>query len=290
MTRNEFLDLSERDFERSLIDSARADSSPKNVELVWASFASALTGAAKHLEVSGLHRLELEQKVENLQESEMARVAHSSFARAPVWLLAGALGGSALTAALLLSPGHTIASPPHRQFLPPAAPVPTSVQPLHPMALESNPANAGASALGPGLSVANRHVLGQDGVMVRDRVAGPALHSVRRQSSIPVGSVEAQARVGASERVESTLAAEVDQLDAARTAYRAGAYQEAISLVDSYHRRFPRGVLAPDAEVVAILSLGEQKNRSGAVERAARFLEMYPKDPHAGLVRHLALP
>jgi len=284
--------LSEHDFERSLVDSAQTDSSPKNVQLVWASFSSALTGAVNHLEpVSGLHRVETGQKAENPQRTELAHAARSSFGKAPVWVLVGAVGGSALTAALLLSTGHSVESFSHRQLSLPEASVPISIQPIHPMASNPDPTSTSMSGSGTSLSAASRQVpVPVAAAKLRERAARPDLHSDWRQAGVPAGSAETQARVAASERVESTLAAEVDQLDAARTAYRAGAYQEAISLVEIYHRRFPRGVLAPDAEVVAIQSLCEQKNRLGAAKRATRFLEMYPKDPHAGLVRQWAEP
>ncbi len=92
----------------------------------------------------------------------------------------------------------------------------------------------------------------------------------------------------AGEGAASTLGAEVARLDSAREAFRAGAFDEAIRRVESYHREFPQGVLAPDAEVVAIEALAEQKERDEAAARAAAFLANYPADPHAAKVRRWA--
>ncbi len=50
----------------------------------------------------------------------------------------------------------------------------------------------------------------------------------------------------------STLTVEVEPLDAARITCRAGVYDEAIRLVARDHREYGHGVLAPDADVVAL--------------------------------------
>jgi outer membrane protein assembly factor BamD (BamD/ComL family) len=55
-----------------------------------------------------------------------------------------------------------------------------------------------------------------------------------------------------------------------------------------YHRDFPSGTLAPDAEVVAIEALVDMKDRTTMARRAARFLALYPTDPHANRVKRLA--
>ncbi len=86
----------------------------------------------------------------------------------------------------------------------------------------------------------------------------------------------------------STLAAEVARIDTARTAAALGDYDEAIRLVARYHRDFPRGTLAPDADVVALEAWAAQGNAAETSRLAALFLARYPNDPHAERVRRLA--
>jgi outer membrane protein assembly factor BamD (BamD/ComL family) len=84
------------------------------------------------------------------------------------------------------------------------------------------------------------------------------------------------------------LAAEVAALDAVRAAMTARDAHEALVLVETYHRNFPEGQLAPDAEMLAIEALETQGERAEMARRASRFLNQYPNDPHAPRVRLLA--
>ena len=103
-------------------------------------------------------------------------------------------------------------------------------------------------------------------------------------------SIDAPSSLPLTEAREPTLAAQVRQLDAARTACRIGAYGEAIRLVENYHREFPNGALTPDADVVAIEALVGKQDRAAAARQAHAFLAKYPRDPHAALVRQWAEP
>jgi hypothetical protein len=102
---------------------------------------------------------------------------------------------------------------------------------------------------------------------------------------------ESPARVPAvssrAPRSESDLRAQVTLLDAARAAAARGGYDAALRLVEQFHRKFPAGELSPDAEVVAIEVLAAEGARAAFEERAARFLERHPDDPHAGRVAAL---
>jgi outer membrane protein assembly factor BamD (BamD/ComL family) len=89
-------------------------------------------------------------------------------------------------------------------------------------------------------------------------------------------------------RVRSTLAAEVARLDAARTALEIGAFDEALRLVTRFHRDFPNGELATEADVLRIEALSARNDQAGARREAARFLERHGNDPHADRVRQIA--
>jgi TolA-binding protein len=86
----------------------------------------------------------------------------------------------------------------------------------------------------------------------------------------------------------STLAAEVSRIDTARTANASGDYDEAMRVIERYHRDFPQGALAPDADVVALEAVAAKHDHDEIARRAALFLSRYPGDPHAARVKWLA--
>jgi hypothetical protein len=85
----------------------------------------------------------------------------------------------------------------------------------------------------------------------------------------------------------STLAQQVERLDAATTALGEGRHADALAIVAGFHRDFPGAALAPDAEAVAIEALAARGDRAAVTRRGARFLDLHPKDPHAARVRTL---
>jgi hypothetical protein len=91
----------------------------------------------------------------------------------------------------------------------------------------------------------------------------------------------------ASERA-SRLAREVAALDAARASLAIGAAQSALRQIERYRAEFPAGELAADAEAVAIEALAAEGDHSALAQAAQRFLDRYPRDPHAPRVRELA--
>ncbi len=86
----------------------------------------------------------------------------------------------------------------------------------------------------------------------------------------------------------SALAAEVARLDTARTSNAVGDYDGTVQLIERYHRDFPDGALAPDADVVALEAVAAKRDQAETARRAALFLSRYPGDPHAARVRWLA--
>jgi TolA-binding protein len=173
------------------------------------------------------------------------------------WLLLGALGGSAVTAAVMIRArsGRTDAPP---AVIVEKARVPAQV---------AAPANAPSLGIGPATPLA--------APTAQPRHAGRSRAQFARQDA---GGPRASA---------STLAAEVSRIDAARTANAGGDYDEAIWLIDRYHRDFPDGALAPDAEVVALEAVAAKRDRPETARRAALFLSRYPDDPHAARVKWL---
>ena len=285
-------ELSGSDFERSLLDSARADPSPQNVQIAWANFAGAMRLAASHVEPgSGLHAINHPEQTVGHARGELTQGVRVGIGKAATWLVVGAIGGSALTAGLLMrriggTPGDAApaAAPPVPAVLAPSkghstlqssamAPIAKGV------ALDAQPATPHQ----PSVSHVKtpRQSTGADLVEsgVRDDQVGSTRLSTDSSSSLP-----------STKDRKSSLAAQVRRLDAARTAYRIGAYNDAIRLVEDYHREFPNGVLAPDADVVAIESLIGKQDREAAVRQANAFLAKYPKDPHAALVRQWSEP
>jgi TolA-binding protein len=283
-------ELSEPDFERSLLDSARADPLPQNVQIAWANFAGALRLAAAHVEPgSGLHTIKHPEQAVGHATGKITQGIRAGFGKATTWLIVGAIGGSALTAALLI--GRTRGAP--------RDPARAAAQLAPAVSAPSNGNSAlSFTAVAPAASVAAsdaetshqpwasrpKTLRQSTGVNLVERRVGDG------QAALPRPSIDATSNRSLNEDPGSTLAAQVRRLDAARTAYRIGAYSEAIRLVENYHREFPNGVLAPDADVVAIEALVGKQDRTAAAQRADAFLAKYPKDPHAALVRQWAEP
>jgi hypothetical protein len=77
----------------------------------------------------------------------------------------------------------------------------------------------------------------------------------------------------------SSLAEEHRLLRAARSAL-AGAPARALALTREHERRFPRGVLAQEREVIAIQALAAMGEGEAARKKADGFDEKYPDSPH----------
>ncbi|MFL5306136.1 MAG: hypothetical protein ACJ8F1_13035 [Polyangia bacterium] len=245
----------DQEFERALLASARADEPPADrraeiTDQAWARFSARAVALGDVLRGQS-------------PRSESGRGAgHGHVARTRTvsgahwrWLLAGALGGSAVTAGLFalrppvqvgaLAVGGAEASPP------PARPAPTVAVPVPaPARIEQRPA------------------------IRRER---------RRNQQTGRASVDPSALAAPP----SNLAAEVAALDAARAAATSGQLDQALALISRYHYDFPAGELAADAEVIAIEALDAKNDRAEMTRRASRFVEQHPDDPHAGRIKRL---
>jgi hypothetical protein len=179
------------------------------------------------------------------------RSATRSLAR---WLTLGALAGGALVAAYLAGRADasraTVSVPTTAALMTPQAPPAVSVSSAPPSSAEAPP-------------LAPRRVAARPSA-----ASSPSTPPAR--SSTPLGVAE-----------------EVARLDAARTALAIGDFDGVARVLSRYEADFPRGVLAREADVVAISALRERGDRAGAMRRARRFLAQYPQDVHAPRVKQL---
>jgi hypothetical protein len=84
------------------------------------------------------------------------------------------------------------------------------------------------------------------------------------------------------------LAAESGLLQNARAELRRGNLDEAGQALTQLSRRFPRGVLNQERDVLRIELLSARGDVAGARRLAARFLRAHPESPHAAQLRPLA--
>ena len=87
--------------------------------------------------------------------------------------------------------------------------------------------------------------------------------------------------------VGSSATTEVATLDEARTALAQGDAARALSTLEGYARRFPRGVLAPEAAVLRIEALVAAGDRPAATRTAQSFLRENPASPYAQRIESL---
>ena len=276
---------SDSEFERSLLQSAQCDAPPDDAQQAWARFAGTMNLVVSGTEpASGLYRANVPADAAasaNLTQAAAARTARVS---AMKWLLLGALGGSGLTAAVLME-RH-----PSRQ------------------GLSTRPATVGSASVVKASSPPSRlEAASKESEQPTAPASEPAFPTTHRRHSVQAwtpSNPQSERLASATETTSknpsnetpretllapsSTLAAEVSRLDAARTAIAAGAYDEAIRLIDRYHRDFPAGALSPDADVVAIEAEAAKPDQAAVARRAALFLSRYPGDPHAARVKWLA--
>jgi hypothetical protein len=83
----------------------------------------------------------------------------------------------------------------------------------------------------------------------------------------------------------SDLGAEVTALDGIRTALAIGALADAEQQLLAYRRKFARGALRGEAEVLAIDLLVAQGRKQAAASAAERFISQHPRDPQVARVR-----
>jgi TolA-binding protein len=197
------------------------------------------------------------------------------------WLLLGALGGSIVTAGVIVQyrDGPPDSPKPVLDQEPPAAyaarAAPPVLMPSHEPVATSESRTASALTLA--------RYSGQE--RARPIHHQPGLGRLTQTASTGDSKAEATNRRVAN---GSILAAEVSRIDAARSASTGGANDEAIRLIERYHQDFPKGALAPDADVVALEAVAAKGDKAEITRRAALFLSRYPADPHAARVKWLA--
>lgn len=85
----------------------------------------------------------------------------------------------------------------------------------------------------------------------------------------------------------STLSAELAMLDEARAVTGAGEPARALSILDAYTERFPRGSMAAEATVLRIEALVRAGDRAAAQRSADAFLTSHPTSAYAERIRSL---
>jgi len=243
--------MNDGEFERMLVQSARGDAPPEDARDAWVRFSGTL-GAM------GSRPMPVDNPSGGSPTVAPGPSLLGSAARTAAmrWLLLGAMGGSAATAAVML------------RIRPEATRAHAAVVVQEPMA----PASVAGTPALPSRTIA---AAPRSTLAAHPRHTGRSHARARQDAILPEGS-------------DSTLAAEVSRIDAARTANAAGDYDEALWLIARYHRDFPDGALAPDADVVALEAVAAKRDRPEAARRAALFLSRYPDDPHTEKVKWLA--
>lgn len=85
----------------------------------------------------------------------------------------------------------------------------------------------------------------------------------------------------------TSLTYEVAALDRAREALAAGDAAGALRALDDHDRRFPGGMLGPEATVLRIEALALRGDHASAVRLGKAFLDAHPRSPHANRLRSL---
>jgi outer membrane protein assembly factor BamD (BamD/ComL family) len=86
---------------------------------------------------------------------------------------------------------------------------------------------------------------------------------------------------------ESTAASELALLDQARRAIAEGSPARALSILDAYASRYPRGVMAPEASVLRVEALAAAGDRNAVKREGEAFLRANPSSPYAARVQSL---
>jgi hypothetical protein len=253
----------ERSFERLLLESASVDQvSDAAVQRAWSEFARASIGMAPRV-VAARGRGEWLQS-----------------AAVKGWIV-GVLCGGAITAAWL---GEAPAS---SHIAAHAASVTLSAAPPRGVAQR----DAVARGLGD-TAPSPRGDAVTPAPVVQARAASPrAAHVKHAAPTVPGERAVPASEQSAAEQTATArgaaLAAEVAALDAVRSAIAGRTYLRALRMIDDYHRAFPAGQLAPDAEALAIEAFAAEGDRAAAEQRATQFLERYPNTPHAARIAAL---
>jgi hypothetical protein len=100
----------------------------------------------------------------------------------------------------------------------------------------------------------------------------------------PVRNKGSTAPSSPSVRSSSTLAREIEALDAVQGSLTRRDFQRAFELAERYPKDFPAGQLGAEAAALAIEALAGHGNHAEVKRRALIFLDRYPNDPHRARV------
>jgi hypothetical protein len=273
------LDSVHTEFEQRLLASARGDEPPAGeTQRAWQRFAARAGALAPLAMAAGTEPLWW----------------RSARASALKWTLLGALGGGSLVAVWLRTPLSASGSLAGTAVVP-GVPAGSAAWPEVAPAVVPGLAPPSAAGAAPAAEAAAAEAAAAaTPVARRAAAAAPAARRavaerhLQRKASASAQPSSAQTRPSSGALRAASLAREVAALDAARSALAVGANASALRQIERYHRDFPAGELAADADVVAIEALAADGEQT-AVRRAAElFLERRPHDPHAARVRELA--
>jgi hypothetical protein len=113
----------------------------------------------------------------------------------------------------------------------------------------------------------------------------PAIQPLPEPASTAMAPVRVAPKAPVARDAKPDLSEEVAVLDLARKATLAQDPLRTLELLDAYHRRFPRGLLGPEATVLRIDALSASGRKDAAVALARAFLATSPTSPHAERLR-----
>lgn len=124
----------------------------------------------------------------------------------------------------------------------------------------------------------------------REQPVVPTPAPVERRAQVPEPVTTPQPAPAKTQRPASTarpatattLAEEGRLLARAHELVQAGQGKQALEVLRASESRYPRSVLFQEREVLTIEALGVTGSTQAARSRAERFLQRYPKSPHAG--------
>jgi hypothetical protein len=261
-------------FERRLLESARVDARPREVGEAWARFAGRLRILVPDPSNDfGRPGGRLPEPATVAAPAVGIRAARDTAVK---WLLLGAIGGSGLTAGLMIERRQP-------KFDRPAA---------QSEAAPSRQVDDSTRASGSAISLSDERARALE--TVQEPRTGKEISRLAPRGGRAARRTEATSRDRSKQQehiaslASSTLAAEVSRIDSARIAISMGDYDETMRLIERYHRDFPNAALAPDADVVALEAAAMKRDPGEIARRAQSFLSRYPGDPHAARVRRLA--
>jgi hypothetical protein len=120
-------------------------------------------------------------------------------------------------------------------------------------------------------------------------VAAPAPASATRVSTA-ARNIAPRTSVLKTERKDSSVREELTLLEHARAELQSGRSEAAVITLGSYTQRFPRGVLALEAEVLRIEALAAAGRTHEATKRARRVLERNPNSVVASRLKRFEQP